>query len=183
MDPIVCKFGSHLYGKTTAISDKDIYCISDEASVPYEVISSKGVDCHYVSSQHFQEMLDKHDIAAMEVYSSEQHIQSHFKFDFDQDKLRRSISAVVSNSWVKAKKKMAQGDDYIGRKSMWHSLRILMFGIQIAKHKKVVDFQEANCYYDDIVLSGKPYDELKETYHPIMKAKQTEFRILCPKEL
>ncbi len=97
--------------------------------------------------------------------------------------MRKSISAVVSNSWVKSKKKMlVENEDYIGRKSMWHSLRILRFGIQIAKHERIVDFAEANVYYNDIVFSDKSYEVLKETYHPIMLAKQTEFRLLALKE-
>lgn len=118
----------------------------------------------------------------MEIYFSLDKIhQDKFEFVLDLEQLRRSISGVVSNSWVKAKKKMAQGDDYIGRKSMWHSLRILMFGIQVAKYGKIVDFSEANEYYDDIVKGNAPYSELVKVYKPIMNAKQSEFRVLCPK--
>lgn len=182
VDPIVMKFGSHLYGKTNPLSDKDMYIITDEIYEPYLVLTSGGVDAHYATFAHFQEMLEKHDIAAMELYSAyNSFMENNFKFEVDPEKLRRSISAVVSNSWVKAKKKMAQGDDYIGRKSMWHSIRILMFGIQIAKFGKVVDLTEANEFYDDIVLSTKSHQRLVDTYKPLMNQKQSEFRVLIPK--
>jgi len=177
---IVVPFGSQVYGKTTENSDKDFYMISFGTS-GYKNKIVDGSDYHDVGSYHFQEMLDNHDIAAIEVYSHSDAVQNDFKFVVDSEKLRRSISAVVSNSWVKAKKKMAQGDDYIGRKSMWHSIRILMFGIQIAKHGKVVDFTEANEFYDDIVLSGKSHQRLVDTYKPLMNQKQSEFRVLVPK--
>lgn len=179
----VVRFGSHVYGTANENSDTDCYVISDLVE-GYEDVRHDDKDMHIVSDVHFQKMLDEHHIVAMEVYFHSIGVQDDFKFEVDLQQLRKSISAVVSNSWVKSKKKMlVENEDYIGRKSMWHSLRILMFGIQIAKHGKIVDFSEANEYYDDIVKSDKSYEELKETYHPIMLSKQTEFRILAPKEI
>lgn len=177
-------FGSYVYGKTTVNSDADYYIISDEFEGYENFKDTNGDDIHHVSFDYYKNMLDDHDIAALEIYSYSKEVEEFFDFNFDCSKLRKSISAVVSNSWVKSKKKMlVEKQDYIGRKSMWHSLRILMFGVQIAKHKKIVDFSEANMYYDDIVLSNDSYDILKERYHPIMLNKQTEFRILAPKGL
>lgn len=179
MDHVV-EFGSHVYGVNTKKSDFDYYRISEKFN-GYTEIRVENIDVHEVSPKHFQEMLDDHHIAAMEVYFFSKKVQNDFKFDLNLSDLRRSISAVVSNSWVKAKKKMVkEGEDYIGRKSMWHSIRILMYGIQIAKHGRIVDFKEANQYYNDIVMTDTPYEVLKNRYHDMMLKNQTEFRILAP---
>lgn len=63
-------------------------------------------------------------------YSSE-------NYGLDLFKLRSLISEKASHSWVRAKKKFVVCKDrniYSGKKSLWHSLRILSFGIQIAKY-------------------------------------------------
>lgn len=171
-------FGGGAYGVRNPLSDSDFFLISGEYE-NYSQEMKNGEDLHMMSFSTFQNLLDKHDIAAMEVFFFGG--VKECKFELDLLTLRHSISQVVSNSWVKAKKKIAQGDDYIGRKSMWHSVRILMFGIQLAKSGKIYDFTEANCFYDEIVLSETPYDDLVKKFKPIMLEKQSEFRMLAPK--
>jgi predicted nucleotidyltransferase len=75
-------------------------------------------------------------------------------------KIRKSFSKKASNSFVKCKKKFVveSGKERVGRKSLWHSLRIIMFGIQVATHGYIYDFGEANVYYKDVVLNLLPQD-------------------------
>ncbi|KAL0483589.1 hypothetical protein AKO1_011433 [Acrasis kona] len=76
--------------------------------------------------------------------------------------LRRSFSAVSDNSFVKCRKKITlhPEQEYVGRKSLWHSLRILLFGCQVAEHNQIINFQEANALYKDIVVDEIPCDDL-----------------------
>lgn len=84
---------------------------------------------------------------------------------------------------------MAQNDDYIGKKSLFHSLRIADFGIQIAKEGKITSFTKpysknlVNESYMSLlndVMSLNTWDELKEKYQNIANNLRTEFRILAP---
>lgn len=71
--------------------------------------------------------------------------------NIDKIQLRKSISAVVSNSWVKAKKKFIDGEERIGYKSLFHALRILMYGIQIYKFGKINNYEEATLKYYPLI--------------------------------
>lgn len=91
-------------------------------------------------------------------------LECHFNKDgiFKQDKeyitnidkiqLRKSISATVSNSWVKGKKKILQGDDRIGYKSIFHAIRILKFGIQIYQYNCIKYFDEPTIEYYNLIV-------------------------------
>jgi hypothetical protein len=64
------------------------------------------------------------------------------EFELDLFSLRKKISAICNNSWVKASKKLnlVEEDDYTGLKSLFHSFRILSFGIDLAKDNKINSF-------------------------------------------
>lgn len=82
--------------------------------------------------------------------------------NIDKIQLRKSISAVVSNSWVKAKKKFIDGEERIGYKSLFHALRILTYGIQIYKFGKINNYEEATLKYYPLI-KGR-YIRYKEKY-------------------
>lgn len=73
--------------------------------------------------------------------------------ELDKIQLRKSISAVVSNSCVKGKKKIIQGDDRIGYKSIFHSIRILMFGIQIYQYGYIKYYNEPTIEFYNLIKS------------------------------
>ena len=117
----------------------------------------------------------------------------NFDFELDLDSLRRSISAIASNSWVKSKKKIAINEHYIGKKSLFHSLRIVDYGIQISTEGKIVSFTKT---YSTIlekygtyelllweIMSLNTWEELKEKYQEIANKLRTEFRIVAPIKL
>ena len=75
--------------------------------------------------------------------------------------------------------------DYIGKKSLFHSLRISHYGIPIAKHGKIKDFINLDDKYTTITLwneinSFKTWDELKNKYQQYANDLRSEFRILAP---
>lgn len=185
MLPVKIQFGSQVYGTANKnVSDFDYIVVgaeSDAQQIRYISI----VDEEHVTTQTFQKMLDDHKIKALEVYfTAEQELKSSgFVFNLDLAKLRVEISSVASNSWVKAKKKIeVEHDYYCGQKSLFHALRILMFGIQIAKTGKINDFGCANEYYGDIVkYANQSWQPLKEKYQPIYNSLSTKFKKLAPK--
>lgn len=203
----VTHFGSTVYGTRTDKSDIDIITISESDEDLYVIYQSKdytefsdyssNVDLHIISTRTFQELLDEHDIMALETYYQlHEDDKELFKFSLDLDKLRRKVSAVCSNSWSKARKKLdiPEEDDYLGLKSLFHSIRILSYGIDIAQDGNIdfrnilIDGEKISCsnFWHRIQQkyeSGWRWKEFKTKYTPLQNNNATLFRLLAPKEL
>ena len=183
----VCEFGSATYGTQTEKSDYDFVAIvdMDDGYIQFE---SPDVDIHIMSKHHYLSKLESHDIMALEVHFNPSPLKKYeVDFTINKVKLRHKISAVVSNSWVKAKKKvnLENEDTWTGYKSLFHSIRILDFGIQMAAHGQIVDYKCSTHVWDEIlekVGAGVEFDEIMEYYKPKHNNKATFFRELAPKE-
>ena len=136
-------YGSINYGTYNKKSDYDVIIIYDQdepMSETFTIDLEIPINYTLISLTEFYRMIKAHRIDALEcLFLLDEFKFETVKFDFELnlDTLRRSISAVCSNSYVKCKKKMAQGDDYIGKKSLFHSLRIADYGIKLATIKRI----------------------------------------------
>lgn len=175
----VFPFGSKVYGTDTSKSDEDfIVIINKDEEIEYGLHDEK-LNITVYSDSKFKNLIKEHDISALECIFSN---KTHYEFNLDLEKLRKSISAVASNSFVKCKKKLIPGSDfnpYTGKKSLFHSIRILDFGIQIAKYGKIVDFSSSNHYFNKI-MDIEDWETLKETFQPIANKLKSEFKRLTP---
>lgn len=188
----IYRFGSHVYGTNHENSDEDFIIITDESKPISEDINKK-----YFTYIEFQRLVDNHDIQALECYFLPNHFKiketlNGFKFNLDKAKLRVSISTVTNGAWVKGKKKltvMADYDKYLAIKSLFHSIRILGIGIQIATHGRIIDYSEYNWFLKDLLKLGEQYehhelwDVIDSKYRSFYNKLNTEFKILCPKYL
>jgi predicted nucleotidyltransferase len=196
MDPNVkffialLKFGSRVYGTVGPDSDEDVIGIQGLAVKEDERQTRRGLlNLHCYDLHEFQELLDEHDVVAVEAFlygmqnsTQKEVIDFYFSFDLDISKLRSAFSAVASNSWAKAHKKIDQGDHYVGVKSLWHVLRILDFGTQIAKHGTIINWQSCNLLYFEMMEDlGKPWSFFKEKYQPLRNQYQSAFKMVAPK--
>lgn len=173
-------FGSHIYGTANIESDKDYIVVIDAPEgTMYNCQNFEGSDYVCYSYEDFRQAIFAHKVQMLEVLFYHEFI---IDFKLDLQLLRKEFSSVASNSYVKCKKKIADGEVYIGLKSLYHSLRILMYGIQIAKHGKIVDFYEANCYYEEIMDIGGDWDKLHKRFKPIYNKLKSELRTLAPLE-
>lgn len=191
-DNVVCiyRFGSYVYGSNNELSDEDFVVILKE----YQ--ESKDDNIHHFSELQFQDLVNSHDVQALECIflSANLILKQDCKFNFvlDKAKLRISISTIVSNSWVKGKKKLIIIDDYdlsLGLKSIFHSLRILDYGIQIAEHNKIINYSSMNYVLDDLIKLSKAYkrtelwEMIDAKYRKLFNSKSSLFKDLCPKDL
>ena len=204
---VVEHYGSTVYGTRTDKSDIDIIAICDSEEDLYEIYQSKDytefsyystdVDLHLISTRTFQELLNEHDIMTLETYyQMHEDDKKIFQFSLDLDTLRRKVSAVCSNSWSKARKKLdiPEEDDYIALKSLFHSIRILSYGIDIARDGKI-DFKNVLINGEKISCSnfwhrirqkyesGWRWKEFKAEYTSLQNSNATTFRLLAPKVL
>jgi len=150
--------GSHVYGTDDEQSDIDYLFVLEhhKEKEPQIFADQYGVSAH--PAECFQSLVDQHRPSALECIFLPEKFKietKEFNFSLDLAKLRRSFSAKASNSWVKAKKKIDLHSEYRkGRKSLFHSLRLLLFGIQIAQHGRIVDYGQANVYWRTIQRQG-----------------------------
>jgi predicted nucleotidyltransferase len=177
-------FGSQVYGTTTHNSDWDFIMVANTPNTNQE-IRSGDFNIHVMTEDQFLKNLKDHHSSSVEAFFTpkEFRLQEDVKFDWKPNipSLRHSFSHISSNSWVKCKKKMEQGDYYIGVKSLFHSLRIPIFGIQIAQTGNIYDFSEANYIHDKIFSKEWTWDELDLEFRPLRNSILTDFRNVTTK--
>ncbi len=103
-------YGSRVYGTANEQSDYDFICVCGIKSTD-EVKFSFG-DVTYYTETEFRNAIEEHEISILECawtkpIVDELHMVVHPLID--KAKLRTSISAKASNSWVKCKKKLTVG--------------------------------------------------------------------------
>lgn len=190
-------FGSRVYGTHGEKSDFDYICVTNDKLKDSLLVDEQHNHYHMFALTEFDWLLSICDIQALECnYLPSEKIIKHGCY-FPRIKpalhqLRISISTITSNSWVKGKKKLivtGDYDKYIGMKSVFHSLRILDLGIQIARYADIKNYSSLNHIWADIQKLGEQYDrnELWEAidtkYRKLFKSLSSEFKSLCPKDL
>lgn len=177
-------FGSRVYGNASDSSDWDVIVIAKTSSPETEIKSDK-FNIHILTPDRFQDGLDQHNIRNIECIMAPDwaKLQEDYKFKFEikVNRFRHSISHINSNSWVKAKKKIQQGDYYTGIKSLWHSLRIVMFGIQIVKYEEIKYWDCANDIWKEISSNDWNWDSLDSRFRFVNNKLLSEFRQIAPK--
>jgi len=195
-------WGSKLYNTINEKSDLD-YCIILKNSKLYESYfqyESNDLDIHFMTENDYLEKLDECDIMALECYFQlKPLLKYNIEFNLNLKKLRKSVSTVANNSFVKFKKKLTIEKDnisiYIGLKSLYHSIRILDFGRDIAEsYKKSIDedikFEIKNSYQHSVMLNyifneAKKYnnnwEDIHKIFKPIFNKYSSEFKKVAPK--
>lgn len=181
-------FGSRVYGTYNKNSDWDVIMIANN-SVESTEIRNGLYNIHVYTPDKFKKDLEWHRINNLEcIYAPEwakllEKIDySHFKIE--PNKLRHSISHISSNSWVKSRKKLTVSYDYyIGIKSIFHSLRIPMFGIQMVQHGEILDFSCANEIWNKIKNNNWDWPSLKSEFKKTHNKLLSDFRKLAPKDI
>lgn len=151
-------YGSRVYGTQSEASDYDFLVLANTMDEKKEVR-----DClynvHTVVPNLFYDDLIANKMQNLECYFAPDFAkiqeQRDFSLDLDIKKLKKKALAQSYDSWYKGKFKLNEGDLYRGKKSIFHSIRILCFAIQIVRHGKITDFSEANKYWAKIDSSEK----------------------------
>lgn len=197
--------GSTLFGTRDELSDTDLGCIVDdghdmsglthteEAGFENRLYSGTLVkdgvvtDIQYVREGDFIDMVEEHRVFALEALFQEPCAGYLKHFTLDRWRLRQEFSAVSSNSWVKAKKKMTVEKDLdmrCGAKSLFHSIRILMFAVQIARHGKITHYNCGTTLHGEIMedlAGGFGWEDFDRKYKPLWKEWHHAMVEACPK--
>ena len=178
----VYPYGSRVYGTATEKSDYDFIVVYKSAFLPNGAFRNNAISsedrtiqgvCY--SRSGFQDALNNYEIGAIEcMYLPDEMVLRQvwpFKnYKWDKKEMSRRIITKASDSWHNAKMRLSDDDLETSKKGLWHALRILLFGIQLKEHGKIIDFTEANALrtkiFDDDDFNMKKWfsyrDELME---------------------
>lgn len=192
----VFPYGSAVY-KNKKPEDHDFIIISDKDNFQESFILNEiKIEVTNYSNEDFKRLLNNHEISILECifinhknkYLNEGIHKEINDFNIDKAKLRESISSKSSNSYVKAKKKITIEKDFdlkISLKSLWHSIRMIDFGIQIIENG-FIDPTQSNKLYDNILkdylILNNDWDRINEKYKPIFNTTSSHFKKICPKK-
>jgi len=155
-------YGSRVYGTANLDSDYDFIIVTKGAflkngAFKQNAISSvdRKIQGVLYSRSGFIDAINNYEIGALECLFLEPSLvilpSKFFKIQKWEDKqLVQKIIEKASASWHIAS--MQSKDDYkeSAKKGIFHALRILMFGIQLKEHKRIVNFSEANELREEI---------------------------------
>lgn len=175
-------YGSRVYNIHSVDSDYDFVVINELVDYQYE---SEYLDIHFLTEDTFIDLLNEHDPMALECYFYPEPIKewkNKPEFKVEKAILRKSFSKIISNSWVKAKKKFRQGDNYKGLKSLFHSFRLIDFGCRLAENGyiKFYDSRELFDLFFELKNEVKSENDIQKV-KPLHNKMITEFRKLAPK--
>lgn len=199
--------GSILYGTSDENSDTDLLIITydgvdiipDENYVDDGCVkadkriyqtSTEGYDYEIVKYSDFLSLIKEQSPLALEaIFDTQDSFYSKLRrfYKLDKWKLRESFGSIASNSFVKAKKKMTVKESYDIRcalKSLFHSIRLLMFACQIAEKGEITDFKCAVPLWEEInedYKKGFVWEDFKKKYKPIWNEWHSKMVKLCPK--
>ena len=180
-------YGSRCYLTARPESDWDIIFITAALLEHEEKRFKTGNDLlnvHLITPDKFQRGLDNHDMMNLECYFSPDWAKLQekmsFKFTLNKKKLAKNILNQSFVSWQGGKHKLDNGDIYRGLKSIFHSLRMLMFAIQISEQGKITDFSEANYIFKEIEDSDEiEWDYFREKYLPFKIELENKLKKIC----
>lgn len=186
----IIMFGSVIYKTDSPKSDMDyIVIVNDNFKIEKDQFKVGNEDFSFYKESDWLTMMYNCDIRCLETESCDMYAwikgkPYYYLSLLDYNKVRSSISKTASNSWVKCKKKYtieADYDPYKAKKSLFHSLRILMFGIQIMKYGTIINFEEANYLYNEIVKDtwndDKNWEYFKNKYQFLYNKLKTQFKL------
>lgn len=177
-------YGSRVYKCHNELSDYDYIAVvdSDDDELYYSV-NDETNNCNYTVYSHgkFIKRIKEHHISALECIFQQEEDPYRMYFELNYELLRREISAVSSNSYGKCRKKLRDGEYYIGKKSLFHSLRIIDVGIQIAEYGKIIDYSSSNDLLKKIMeIDSNDWSVFQKNFQHIFNERKSKFKILAP---
>lgn len=175
-------YGSRVYGTNTVNSDTDVIVTACSMHVNYEM-NNGTYNVHITTPDSFEDQLRQHDIHCLECIYAPKDAQilitnnyaDNFKIHVPQ--LKKMLLSQSAWAWSKAQRRMEKGNIIGGAKSLFHSLRILKFGMQIIKFGKITNFKDANYLWNDISqFDGLEWEEYQNKWQNTKKNYMKQFR-------
>lgn len=170
-------YGSFVYGTNTEISDRDYVIVLKSLRLPSggfksNAISSKVSNIQGIlySYSGFINAIDTYDMTALEsIFLPDDKIIQKTK-DFpirkwNEKEMINNIIKKASNSFYIAEQQSKNDQKLQSKKGIFHSIRILMFGLQLKRNLKITDYSEANEIKNKIKLINDSDFDTRDFIH------------------
>ncbi|EFC37296.1 predicted protein [Naegleria gruberi] len=130
-------------------------------------------------NNNLNEIKNRERIENCILIENEKYFITNIKTGIEKSSFRSPFSRKSSNSYIKTKKKLCVEHDLrVGLKSMFHSMKILIFAIQILKFGFVYNFEEANSHYEYIMSFNNDIEKEQEWYDNVWNQLDAKFKII-----
>jgi hypothetical protein len=158
----IFSYGSQVYGTAGPESDNDYIIVMksamlDNGAFRNNAISNedKSIQGVVYSRGGFIDAINKYEIGALECLSLPPSKIIYKKWPFkvgvwDEKQMIKAIISKASASRHNADQQSKNGNKIIGRRGMFHALRILNFGMQLKRFRKIVYFGACNKMYEEM---------------------------------
>jgi len=173
--------GSHLYGNSCPESDIDLVVIVKNScekmfhhseivhkihkeeeikNIPFRY-ENNGIDITTYTQDLFTNHLEKNLIKSILCLYVPQRFRLKETINFlemlklDFNRLRESIYSIAWKVFLRGRYiiRKEPEKEHLGKKNIVHAIRYFLYGIQIAKNQKIVDYSCANEHYKEIMLT------------------------------
>jgi len=165
-------FGSRVYGNIHEASDWD-YLLILKKPAPVQQLIKGQLSFTIQTKDSFQQALDQHESIALECYFLPP-TKVDFKpivpwiFQLNKDKLKSAYDNKITECFLKAEKKINSENLLVGKKVLFHAIRVALFGIQMLKNGKITNYKEANEIWKSIINNESvSWEDYENTYKPI----------------
>lgn len=178
----IYSYGSVVYNTFSEKSDFDFILTGDcDNQSLQEFYGDQKTDLHFFNIELFKSKIYNHEVSAIEcIFLPLELKYEPIKIDYELNltKIREQFSATASNSWVKSKKKIIDGELYIAQKSLFHSFRILNFACQLADNKSI-NFNSLELWQEiqRIPITLDAYHLQKEKYNYLKSELRKKIKI------
>jgi hypothetical protein len=181
-----------VYGTNNYQSDHDFQVIVyskdyEETKQSLAKVNKRAADVHLHTFTEFEDALARCEIYALECMDLPSSLRFRddlpMSYSIDKAILRRAISEKANNSWVKAKKKLivlADRNEHIALKSMFHSFRILDFGIQLAMTGHILNYRAQQDIWAELQMLPADWPTYELAFKARHNALASRFREVCP---
>lgn len=169
-------YGSRIFGTSTKDSDWD-YVLVLKKPVSFSLIdkqTNQGKRSYQpVTIEEFQEGLNNCESRILDCYFLPPEMveikpSKPWKFKLNKNALKAALIAKTDWGMERAAKKMNSDNLKIGRKSLFHAIRILMFGLQIQRYEKIVDYEQTVPIWKSIMnFPSTKWEDFETVYKPI----------------
>ncbi len=155
--------GSNVYGVSGPNSDWDIAIVTNSFSgYGFFDFSVEGIeyDVHVYNAEEFQNRIDRKEMRELEIlsYPDEAFMLKNIEINTSANKVQL-IEKVREESdilWYRAKSSLeSKENQYQALKTIWHSIRFLVFAEQILRFGSIKNLSSTNNLREEIVNSGQ----------------------------
>jgi predicted nucleotidyltransferase len=171
-------FGSRVYGNNRGNSDIDVVVVANN-SINSTEIRSGEYNIHIYTPDKFRADLDWHRPVNLEVLYAPKEFRIYesiqWNLKIDKKKLRHSINYTSNDSWNRGMIKIDGGDYFKGLKSIFHSIRIPIFAIQILNEGTIINWDSANGIWYDLIYNHRTPEQLEERFKTMREELLNQF--------